>query len=141
VEPYVYWVLVAIALVVVELLSGTFYLIVLGIAAGAGAVLAWTGMAFAAQAAAAAMVGVLGVVFVHRYRTRTSGATPGGGNAIDIGQRVTLESWINEPAGIARVSYRGTLWDARVEGGRADGTVYYIRGIDGSTLRIAAAAS
>ena len=139
-EPYVYWIVVAIALVIVELLTGTFYLLVLGIAAGAGAALAWGGMALAAQAAAAAAVGVLGVAFVHRYRTRTNPAAPGG-NAIDVGQRVTLEAWVNEAEGLARVRYRGALWDARVVGARADGIVYYIRGIDGSTLRIAAAQS
>ena len=140
VEPYVYWILVAIALVVVELLSGTFYLLVLAIGASAGAVLAYLGLPFAAQAGFATAVAIVGVVVVHRYRVRTvAGAT--GGNAIDIGQRVTLESWINEADGLARVSYRGALWDARVVGQRADGSIYYISGIDGSTLRIAAAQS
>ena len=137
-EPYVYWIVVAIALVIVELLTGTFDLLVLGIAAGAA--LAWWGMPLAAQAAAAAAVGVLGVVFVHRFRVRTNPAAPGG-NSIDLGQRVMLEAWVNEAEGLARVRYRGALWDARVVGARADGIVYYIRGIDGSTLRIAAAQS
>lgn len=139
-EPYVFWILVAIALVIIELLSGTFYLLVLGVAAAAGGLVAWLGMALAAQAAAATLVGAVGVVLVHRHRAHLGAPVPGG-NAIDVGQRVTLESWINEAEGLARVSYRGTLWDARVEGGRAAGSIYYIRGIDGSTLRIGAAQS
>ena len=137
-QPHVYWILIAIALVVTELVSGTFYLLVLAIAAAAAAMLAWLGLNLAAQAGFATAVAVVGVVLVHRFRVR-SGSTSSGSNAIDIGQRVTLESWVNEAEGLARVTYRGTSWDARVVGARALGTAYYIRGIDGSTLHIAAA--
>jgi membrane protein implicated in regulation of membrane protease activity len=138
VEPYLYWILTAIALVVVELLSGTFYLLILGVAASAGAMLAWIGVSFPVQAIAATAVAVVGVVFVHAYHVRTRACAPGG-NAIDVGQRVTIDSWINESEGLARVTYRGTVWDAKVIGERGAATSYYIRGVDGSTLRIAAA--
>jgi membrane protein implicated in regulation of membrane protease activity len=138
VEPYLYWILTAIALVVVELLSGTFYLLILAIAASAAAVLAWLGVSFPVQAIAATALAILGVVLVHRYHARTR-TSPSGANDIDVGQRVTLESWINEAEGLARVIYRGTLWDAKVIGERAAGTSYYIRGADGSTLHISAA--
>ena len=139
-QPYVYWILVAIALVVIELLSGTFYLLVLGVAASGGAALAYVGLPFSAQAGFAVAVAIVGVIIVHRYRVRHVPGAPGG-NAIDIGQRVTLESWVNEAEGLARVNYRGTLWDARVVGERGPGAVYYIRGVDGGTLHIAAAQS
>ena len=139
-QPYVYWILVAIALVIVELLTGTFYLLVLGIAASAAALLAWLGLPLAVQAGFATAIAVIGVFVVQRLRPRSvAGASQV--NAIDVGQRVTLEAWINEAEGLARVSYRGALWDARVVGERADGIVYYIRGIDGGTLHIAAARS
>ena len=136
-DPYLYWVLTAIALVVVELLTGTFYLLVLAIAAAAGGALAYLGLPFWQQAAFATLIGVLGVAFVHRFRVRAPSVV-GGSNAIDVGHRVTLQSWINEPQGLARVSYRGTLWDAKVIGERGTGTTFYIRGVDGSTLHIAA---
>jgi membrane protein implicated in regulation of membrane protease activity len=137
VDPTVYWILTAIALVVAELLTGTFYLLVLGLAAFAGAGLAWLGTPIAAQASFATIIAVLGVIFVHRYRVRAP-KSGGGSNAIDVGHRVTLQSWINEAEGLARVSYRGTLWDAKVMGAREAAGVYYIRGVDGSTLHIAA---
>ena len=133
---YVWWIVIAIALVIVELLSGTFYLLVLGVAAGGGAALAYFGMPCWVQAGFATLVAVLGVVAVHHYRAANASTT--GSNAIDLGQRVTLESWVNEAEGLARVHYRGTLWDAKVMGARSSGTTYYIRGVDGSTLHIAA---
>ena len=135
-QPYVWWILIAIALVIVELTTGTFYLLVLGVAAAGGAALAYFGMPFWMQAGFATLIAALGVVFVHHYRAANASTT--GSNAIDLGQRVTLESWVNEAEGIARVHYRGTLWDAKVIGPRASSTTYYIRGVDGSTLHIAA---
>ena len=136
-SPHLYWILAAIALVIIELLTGTFYLLVLAIAAAAGGALAYLAMPFWIQAGVATTVAVLGVAVVHRYRAGTSG-TSSGSNAIDIGRRVTIESWVNETEGLARVRYRGTLWDAKVLGERGPGTAYYIRGVDGSTLHIAA---
>ncbi len=136
-DPHLYWILTAIALVIVELLTGTFYLLMLGMAAAGGAALAYGDFPFGAQAGFATAIAVAGVVFVHHFHARNK--KPGDpGNAIDVGQRVTLESWVNESQGIARVHYRGTLWDAKVIGERASGTTYYIRGVDGSTLHIAA---
>jgi membrane protein implicated in regulation of membrane protease activity len=140
VEPYLYWVIAAIALVIVELVTGTFYLLVLAVAAAAAAALAWYGTAFSAQAGFATAVGAVGVVLVHRFRLRSPSMRTGS-NAIDLGQRVTLESWVNEGEGLARVNYRGALWDAKLVGAPAPGRAYYIRGIEGSTLHIAAADS
>src|SRR5687767_4301491 len=102
-DPYLYWILTAIALVIVELLSGTFYLLVLAIAAAGGGALAYFGFPFGAQAGFATIMAVLGVVFVHHFRVREKDSK--GINAIDVGQRVTLESWINESEGLARVKY------------------------------------
>lgn len=135
-DSYLYWILTAIALVTVELLSGTFYLLVLALAAAGGGALAYFGFPFFAQAGFATAVAVIGVVFVHHYRVRTV-SDGSGGNTIDVGQRVTLESWVNESQGLARVHYRGTLWDAKVIGEGRSGKTFYIRGLDGSTLHIA----
>ena len=135
-DSYLYWILTAIALVIVELLTGTFYLLVLGVAAVGGAALAYLGFSFGAQAGLATALAVLGVFFINRFRAK-SGKGGKAINAIDVGQRVTLESWINEAEGLARVKYRGTLWDAKVIGERRSGPTFYIRSVDGSTLHIA----
>jgi membrane protein implicated in regulation of membrane protease activity len=136
VDSYLYWMLTAIALVIIELLTGTFYLLVLAVAAAGGAVLAYLGLSFEVQAGFATILGVLGVVFVHHFRVRNKKGESAV-NAMDVGQRVTLESWVNESQGLARVRYRGTLWDAKVTGERGSGTTFYIRGVDGSTLHVA----
>jgi membrane protein implicated in regulation of membrane protease activity len=70
-DPYLYWILTAIALVIVELLTGTFYLLVLSIAAAAGGALAYFDLPFWMQAAFATFIAALGVVLGHRYRVNT----------------------------------------------------------------------
>lgn len=136
-DLYVYWIVAAIVLVIVEILTGTFYLLVLGIAASAAAAVAYFDFAFPVQAAVASAVGVVGVLLVHRYHVHLAKTAPQS-NAIDVGHRVTLDSWINEAEGLARVRYRGTLWDAKVTGMRRDAAAFYIRGVDGSTLEVEA---
>lgn len=82
---------------------------------------------------AAALVVFLGGVLVRHCRTRVRSRI----HAVDVGFRVSLESWVNESEGLARVHYRGVLWDAKVLGEPASGTTFYIRGVDGSTLHVA----
>jgi membrane protein implicated in regulation of membrane protease activity len=66
------WLIAGFILIIVELVTGTFYLVVLGIAAFAGAGVAYAGGAFVWQALAAGLVAVAGVVWVHLVRKSIS---------------------------------------------------------------------
>lgn len=134
-EPYWYWLITGFILIIAEMLTGTFYLVVLGLAAFAGALAAYLGFPLTVQAAAATALAALGVVIVSRYRR--SSAAPAGGNTMDVGQMVTFVSWVDEAQGLARVKYRDTQWDARVIGARQDHT-YYIQSVQGSVLHVGA---
>lgn len=80
-----------------------------------------------------ALVVVFGGVLVRYFRARVSSRI----NAVDVGHRVSLESWVNESEGLARVHYRGILWHAKVVGEPGSGTTFYIRGVDGNILQVA----
>ncbi|MEK6592545.1 MAG: NfeD family protein [Pseudomonadota bacterium] len=135
-EAYLYWALIGIALIIAELLTGTFYLLVIGIAAFAGAAVAYVGYSFWIEAVSAAAVAVIGVILISRYRAPSPGKS---GQSLDIGQSVVLDSWVSEADGLARVSYRNALWDAKVLGERqASGKVFYIHAVDGNTLHVSA---
>ncbi|MET0680433.1 MAG: NfeD family protein, partial [Burkholderiales bacterium] len=59
--------------------------------------------------------------------------------SLDLGQPVTLDSWVNRGDRLAGVKYRDALWDAVVDGefrGEA-GEVFYIRSVSGNTLHVA----
>jgi len=140
-EDWLVWTVAGFALVIAELVTGTFYLLVVGLGAFAGAVVAWLGMGEVFQAVVSGLIAVVGAYAVNRWH-KSQPRMPEGSNFLDRGQPVVLEGWANESAAIARVKYRGTTWDARMA--RADlhpapGTTLYIEGQDGNTLVVAAA--
>lgn len=140
---YIYWALVAFLLLIVELTTGTFYLLVLGLAAFAGALAAWLGAPFWLQAATGGSVALAGLLVVWKMRAGDVDAV--SSNTLDIGEMVILDSWVDRASGAARVRYRNATWDARVGGEPADlanrepGAAMYIRNVSGSVLEVTSA--
>jgi membrane protein implicated in regulation of membrane protease activity len=134
-EPYLVWLLAGFGLVIVELLSGTFYLLMLGIAAFGAAAMAWLGRGFELQVLVAVGIAAAGCYGVHLYRDRNakSQMVP-----VDAGQPASFEAWIDQGGGLARVRYRGASWDARIDGqGDLDsGALLYVKGTEGHTLDV-----
>jgi membrane protein implicated in regulation of membrane protease activity len=130
------WLVTGIVLVIAELVTGTFYLLFLGIAAIVGAAVAYLGAPFWAQAIVSAVVLTMGVVWIQRHKRMTK--EPGMRN-LDIGQPVKWESWVSQSDKLARVRYRDAHWDAKVVGEilGEPGEVLYITAVDGATLHVA----
>src|SRR5947207_2113358 len=106
------WAIAGLALVIAELLTGTFYLLVIGIAAFGSAAAAWLGLGFGSQIVVAAVVSAAGCYAVHAYRAKNrSQQMP----SIDAGQPATFERWVDQAARLARVTYRGASWEALIE--------------------------
>ena len=141
-DLWVVWAVTGFVLVIAELLTGTFYLLVVAVGAFAGAAVAWGGGNGLAQALVGGACAFVGVWLVHAWHRRQPVDPPGRSNFLDRGQPVVLESWANETARVARVKYRGSTWDARVldAGGPAmPGATLYIAGHEGGMLLVAAA--
>ena len=136
-DPSLAWAILGLALVIAELLTATFYLLVLGIAAFSAAGAAWLGLGFGVQIVAAAAVSAVGCYGVHLYRARNSARQM---PSIDAGMPASFEQWINPAERLARVRYRGASWDARVEGAEPiePGSVLYVVNTHGNTLQVAA---
>ena len=107
---YWMWWIAAAALIAAELLTGTFYLLVVGVAVACGGIVAWLGWSAPYQWLAAGILGVIGVMILEWWK-RGRGATPPQ-PALDVGQMVKVQSW--GPGHTARVSYRGSTWDAEL---------------------------
>jgi membrane protein implicated in regulation of membrane protease activity len=135
---YWWWVL-ALGIGILELVTGTFYLLMIALGcAAAGAVAAFGGPAWA-QFVAAAAVSLAGAAVVRRARAGAPGPAPAGRNPdviADVGERVRVEAW--EPGGRARVRYRGTEWSAELAPGEAAAPgEYLIREVAGNRLILA----
>jgi membrane protein implicated in regulation of membrane protease activity len=104
-------------LVVLELASGTFYLLMLAVGTAAGALGVLAGLSFPGQLVAAAVIGGAAVGVWHRRRLSHPAAPPATRNPdmnLDIGSRVHVDGW--DAQGEARVNYRGAAWNARFAG-------------------------
>lgn len=129
-SAYVIWWIVAFVLVAAELITGTFYLLVYGIAAAAAGIAAWLGMGFIAQLVIAAAIGLAGTLALKKWKRAE--ATAGDLQDLDIGQRVAVENW---QGGKGQVRYRGAVWDAEAAGAEVDAArPLYIRAMRGSVL-------
>ena len=142
-DVWLLWVIAGFVLVIAELVTGTFYLLVVGVGAFAGAVVAWLGGNELVQAVVASAVALVGAFLVHHWHVRNRNAVgQKGDNFLDRGQPVVLEGWVNETDRIARVKYRGAWWDARLrdDARPAPGSTLYIESQDGSMLVVSSAA-
>ncbi|MBL8511323.1 MAG: NfeD family protein [Betaproteobacteria bacterium] len=134
---YLVWALAGFLLIVAELLTGTFYLLVLGVAALVGAAIAYLGGSLGLQIMLVAAAALVGVHWVRR-RWQTQPKAGQASNDLDAGQPVVLEAWVDEAAGMGRVRYRGTDWDAKVTGSAQPKDTLYIVSQHNGVLQVTA---
>ena len=112
------WCLLAGGAVVLELLTGTFYLLMISLGLAAAAVGAHAGLDLKLQLLAAAIVGGGAVALWHLLRERNPSAPSASANKdvnLDIGETVHVRTWSAE--GQAKVRYRGAEWTAQLAAG------------------------
>jgi len=139
-SDYTLWWLASGLAVIAELLTGTFYLLMLAVGLAAGAVAAHLGAGLTVQIVVAAMAGGAGLALLYLQRQRRPAPPTISANPdvnLDIGQHVDVDHWDAE--GSTRVLYRGASWQARLKdfdpslAPLATGR-YVIRAIEGSDL-------
>lgn len=129
------WWLLAGAAVAVELLTGTFYLLMLGVGMAAGALAAHAGLSQPLQLVAAAIVGggAVGTWHVVRKRRFTPPSGASTNLNLDAGEAVQVDAWAADNT--AAVRYRGTVWTAVPAGGTPQGTgLHRVREVSGNRL-------
>lgn len=111
-EPTIWW-LMAGAAVAVELLTGTFYLLMLAVGLAAAALAAHAGANTVVQIVTAAVVGGGAVVAWHwikRSRPGDPSARADRSVNLDVGELVMIDAWNLD--GTANIQYRGANWTA-----------------------------
>ena len=142
---WIFWSCAAGVLVILELLTGTFYLLMVAVGLGAGALAAAAGASVIVQFLSASIVGAIATVGLHRSRcgsplniAKMSRQNPD----LDIGQSVQVDVWHHRdgsPA-TARSMYRGAMWDCElIDAAAPMPGVFYITAIRGSCLLVSAA--
>ncbi|HQU48954.1 MAG TPA: NfeD family protein [Casimicrobiaceae bacterium] len=105
-----FWWIAAAVLVGAELMTGTYYLLAVGVALAVGGVAALLGASAPMQFVAAGVAGVALTIAAHRWRLQR--ALPPQQPPFDVGQAVRVQGWNDD--GTARVTYRGSQWTAEL---------------------------
>lgn len=111
-ESSIWW-LLAGAAVAVELLTGTFYLLMFAIGLVAGAIAAHLGFELTGQIVAAAAVGGATLITWRWQCSKNPDILPAHANRdvhLDIGEQVHVARWNDD--GTASVKFRGAHWTA-----------------------------
>jgi membrane protein implicated in regulation of membrane protease activity len=113
-DSTIWWLLAGVA-VAVELVTGTFYLLMLAIGMVAAALAAHLGAPVIVQIVVAALVGGGAVVAWHWKRSKSPKPAKANANRdvqMDIGQTVHVEQWNDDAT--ASVKYRGAQWTVQL---------------------------
>ena len=134
------WWLLAGAAVAVELVTGTFYLLMIALGMASGALAAHLGLGITWQLVCAAVVSGGAVAIWYRVRKSAPGRLPARANRdvnLDIGETLHIAAW--EADGTAQVKYRGAQWTAALMPGVAPTSgegAYRIEQVVGNRLMV-----
>lgn len=132
---YWMWWIAAVTLIAVELLVGSFYLLVIGLAVAFGGLAALLGASAPLQWLVAGVLGVIGTMVLRRWKRGLMAKMPVQ-PGLDIGAQVQVMTW--GPGNTARVSYRGSSWDAELAApDTPQAETMYITAMRGSVLILA----
>lgn len=134
------WWLATGFLVIVELTTGSFYLLMLALGAAAAALAAHLGLGVPGQLLAAALVGGGATALWHFKRDRDGDVGDRVSDrsvSLDIGQTVHVTDW--QPDGTTQVQFRGSTWQAQLDAGAPEPGLYRIVALEGNRLMLRAA--
>jgi len=115
-SDWINWLVIAGIVVVLELFSGTFYLLMISAGLFAGALAALIGWSFEFQMIVAALVGSVATISLRRSRFGVRHKVDANRDPnvnLDIGQSLQVNEWKSNSNGTysARAMHRGAQWD------------------------------
>ncbi len=117
-SQYFWWVLTAV-LVVLELVTGTFYLLVLALGCAGGGIAALAGIGISGQIGVTALVCMAGWAYLRRRQKQKSllvGSSAGDSAVnLDVGEILDVVAWQGKRT--CEVRYRGAVWQADLAAG------------------------
>jgi membrane protein implicated in regulation of membrane protease activity len=138
-DAWMVWLIAAGLVVIFELFSGTFYLLMIALGLLAGALAALLFGSYALQFIVAAVVGVVATATLHKskYGWRKNDSVTKNPNVnIDIGQAIHVADWQEQSTAVftSRTSYRGAQWDVELHHSAPYAGNFVIEDVQGNRL-------
>ncbi len=136
---YVWWFVIGFGLLVAELLTGTFYLLIIAVAMGVAGLASLAGAPLAVELVIAAVIGLGGSMWLRttRWGKRLHERGDDRVQNMDIGQSLRVDQWTSTRT--ARAHYRGSVWDVELAPGEQPvAGEFVIREIHANRLIVAA---
>ncbi|AEC19220.1 hypothetical protein PT7_0680 [Pusillimonas sp. T7-7] len=130
-----FWFGVAALFLLLEMATGTFYLLLVALGLVASGMAAYAGVSLVWQIIGGLAVSLIGLMVLYRHRqSKGHVATQSNPNVVqDVGQGVIVDAW--DENGHARVFYRGANWSAHIDVNQAaQPGEHYIQAVQGLTL-------
>lgn len=110
-----FWFGAAALFLLLEMVTGTFYLLLVALGLAVSGTAAYAGLALVWQIISGMVASLTGLVVMHHHRqSKGQVATQSNPDVMqDIGQSVIVDAW--DENGQARVFYRGAYWSARID--------------------------
>ncbi|HEY1058688.1 MAG TPA: NfeD family protein [Limnobacter sp.] len=128
-----FWLVFGGALLIAEMTTGTFYLLMVALGALLGAGVAYMGYPVPLQIAAAGVFAAAATLALKNSRKNDSAAQTDN-QSLDIGNPVSVESW--QQGGRATVQYRGSQWAAESVDAAPTPGEHRIVAVQGSVLKL-----
>lgn len=127
------WLVLAGILLIVEITTGTFYLLMVSLGAAIGALMDYLGYGLEIQIGAAAVFAVAGSLLL-RNRSLKRTKTDKQHDVLDIGNKLEISSW--GVGGRANVQYRGANWAAESTDSTPVTGLHQIVDVQGNVLKV-----
>ncbi|WP_334120838.1 NfeD family protein [Limnobacter sp.] len=127
------WLVLAGVLLIAEITTGTFYLLMVSLGAAIGALMAYLGYGLEIQIGAAAVFAVASSLLL-RNRSVKRSKTDKQHDMLDIGNKLEISSW--GVGGRTHVQYRGANWAAESTDTTPVTGLHQIVDVQGNTLKV-----
>lgn len=127
------WLVLAAILLIAEMTTGTFYLLMVSLGAAIGALMAYLGYGLETQIGAAAVFAVAGSLLLRNRSVKRSN-TDKQHDVLDIGNKLEIPSW--NAGGRANVQYRGATWAAESTDSTPVTGLHQIVDVQGNVLKV-----
>lgn len=136
-DTYWVWWIAALILVIMEMFTGTFYMLSMALGLAVAGLCAYLGMPWGGQMVVATLLCSGSLAAIYSWKKHDDPPNAQANFSYDVGQTVQVVRWMDERH--ARVSYRGAEWDAELTPNSTADTgkiVWRIKAVIGSHLNI-----